>query len=59
MSHTINVASSTDGRLVVWCSCHPKTPLLHGGLGNVFSLDGLNRIAHDHIEATDRTPIIR
>lgn len=43
----------------VWCECDPSTILASAPAGGVFSLRGLNDLAHEHIEATERGADLR
>ncbi len=55
MDHVIRIHETMTGRIGVYCSC--ATERL--GDFSVTTLDELNRLAHEHIEAADRAPLIR
>lgn len=52
--HLIRIGASPAGRIVVWCSCAARTPILQVDPGAILSLDGLSVLAHEHIESSDR-----
>lgn len=53
--HIVSVISDGPYQVKVYCSCGET--LFQGGSG--IDLSQMNDLAHEHIEASDRTPFIR
>lgn len=57
MDHVVTVTAYAGPRLGARCSCGAYVLSSLTRIGA--TLDELNRLAHEHIEAADRAPLIR